>query len=556
MDNEVKNVEPIVNEENAIVENRVVTDNTTPSKIKEEEGVQYEMEKKLESENNDKVNSNYDNIKTIADEAVVKTMLHVTHNDADAIGCTMIASNHKDYVAHTIFSAIGDADANIIQYLNTHNAPDFILITDISIREDTAVLLEKYRDGLKEQGVEVRLLLVDHHKTNTLSQKHDWAIVVSEDENGVPISAAKLLMLVIRGGIVPSMLTVLDEYIEKISRYDTWEWKRNPSESMDEENTNILIKQLGLEATAKLIYESMSPRGLVIPEYAQTLIDIYKEKRERYLPKVLENTVITNFMEYRIALWMESGEYFNESMEYIYLTNPEVDIVWALCPSRRSFSFRTNKDDINLGRFAKMFGGGGHPRAAGANNIESDLFMDWVKTYYNGIDSIKKQAEEPKIDIAEIRESITNIMNECRDLKLKTTELNYIDLLNNKLIPEVNNVLNLGSIDISREILLLTRTLIMDQYDKYQPIRSDINGTHGTLNNLLNNFRLEDEKVTPTPAVEEDIPEMIPDPEIVSEESIVEDPIVDTESEVVMESEPVETIEEEVEEVVLDGNVE
>ena len=33
----------------------------------------------------------------------------------------------------------------------------------------------------------------------------------------------------------------------------------------------------------------------------------------------------------------------NEALEYIYNTNPDVDIVWAICPSRRSFSFRTNK---------------------------------------------------------------------------------------------------------------------------------------------------------------------------------------------------------------------
>ena len=89
--------------------------------------------------------------------------------------------------------------------------------------------------------------------------------------------------------------------------------------------------------------------------------------------------------------------FFNECMEHVYLNDDDVDIVIGLSPSTRAMSFRSNKEDLNLGRFAKKyFGGGGHPQAAGANDIDTDTFVKWLCKYYDGIDYVNSKEYKKK----------------------------------------------------------------------------------------------------------------------------------------------------------------
>jgi len=342
-----------------------------------------------------------------------KIIYHITHDDADALGCAIVCDQIKGFKTFSLFNSYDVVDNNIRAFLMGENGkmpafPDILLITDISaLADDTVTFLEQYREAAKESGKEVTLLWVDHHASNRRNETLDWCTVVSEDDNGTPVSAAKVLYNIYYNEIDDEVKTYLGGYVEAISRYDTWEWKKHPG-NYNEEYTNILIRQMGLipayHAIGNCIKYAVenSTEALAFTPELSMLLQTYIDKRKAVLDRVLDTCVSMEYGEYTVALMIPDEVYFNECMEQVYNDNDDIDFVIGISPSHRALSFRSKRDDLNLGRFAKAyFGGGGHPQAAGAS-VDRETLIHWLNTYYEGMDHInskkykKKEAKKKK----------------------------------------------------------------------------------------------------------------------------------------------------------------
>ena len=62
--------------------------------------------------------------------------------------------------------------------------------------------------------------------------------------------------------------------------------------------------------------------------------------------------------------------------------HPEIDFVAIIDIANQKVSYRTIRDDINLGVFAQHYGGGGHPKAAGSQFTE-DVLRNTVGKIFN-----------------------------------------------------------------------------------------------------------------------------------------------------------------------------
>ena len=71
--------------------------------------------------------------------------------------------------------------------------------------------------------------------------------------------------------------------------------------------------------------------------------------------------------------------------------HPELDFV-VIINIDKTISYRTNKNNIDLGEFAKIYGGGGHPQAAGSpvsDEVKNKIIdMLFEKKFTKGIDKI------------------------------------------------------------------------------------------------------------------------------------------------------------------------
>ena len=76
--------------------------------------------------------------------------------------------------------------------------------------------------------------------------------------------------------------------------------------------------------------------------------------------------------------------------DWFLSNNPQYDIYVGINPKDGIISFRTQRDDVNVAKmFAEPLGGGGHPKAAGAN-IKGE-FEDIYKKYItNSFDKIEE----------------------------------------------------------------------------------------------------------------------------------------------------------------------
>ena len=339
------------------------------------------------------------------DHANMKQLLHFTHNDADAIGCALVCSSLKDYETTNVFCSIEQVDSTIVEImtdrLNNNNIPDWVIISDISIKDETVQFLNKI--GLSKRratGEPLHVQLFDHHPTNTMNERYEWALVEEKDAEGVLQSAALLMYNELQMLLNPYLAPSLGIIVEQISRYDTWLWKTDPRD-MREEYTNILIKQSGVVPAFQRLLKCLNASAkeeddiFIFDDEAMALIDGYQYKRNESLKRMIQRGIVaTTFQEYEIAIMLVDNQFVNESMEYVYEQDDSIDIVYGLEPLTRTLHLRSNKDDLNLGRFAKYYyNGGGHKKSAGAK-LNTKKFMELLQQFYDGNDYIDSLEEE------------------------------------------------------------------------------------------------------------------------------------------------------------------
>lgn len=336
-------------------------------------------------------------------------ILHITHDDADALGCALVAEFIPEIYQDVYFNNVRDADNAINEALgeNLDNPNEYekILITDISISDEMAEKLDK---------LDIEVELIDHHKTNKLNEKYSWATVESEYEI-VPSSASGIIYREYLSEIPLKLAKALKPFIMMIERYDTWEWKNHPQQSLyfsgKEEYINILVRKLGVKFTFDLlkvyilncsenIIMSDNERKIenLFPEFAYNMIMNEIKTRTKILDEFgkevvkLSLTCITIKRTYSCRLFLSNNLYTNEKLSKIYTEDPTCDIAISLDPVNLTVSLRASNDnDIDVSEVAKEFGhGGGHKKAAGAK-ISIRRCASLISKYYRLLE--KKENE-------------------------------------------------------------------------------------------------------------------------------------------------------------------
>lgn len=340
---------------------------------------------------------------------------HITHNDADAVGCAFVAwflgvtyprscpIPKVDFKDRVYFCAIGYQDKVISDVYNdiisgNKPIPDIFIVSDISISEESCKLLE---DLSSKFGTE--LIGFDHHKTNTLNINHKWFKVIKDnrkyklkDGRTVNISAAMYMLKTFtrQKRICHTNLTkYMYNIVLAISDYDVWNWRNEPgyygqNDGYDADIVQIICNILGPSAMLDTLLHEVWHEDWK-NRYPDIWKVIYKSQiysRDMYLRSISSKTRVYKQKGYKIAIFIGDGNHSNAGAEYIN-SNYSVDAVMVLYPSTKSISLRTRRHDLDLSVHAKnYFYGGGHQQAAGGR-INNDMeFLEILRIFY--IDSI------------------------------------------------------------------------------------------------------------------------------------------------------------------------
>ena len=321
-----------------------------------------------------------------------------THTDLDGVGCAVLAKLAFGDDVDIEYCGYDNIDERVRTFINTlknsDTHVDAIYITDISVSEVTAGLMSipmKY-------GAEVKLL--DHHKTAEHLNKYDWA-TVSEYDSEQPTCKTCGTELFYKYLVSAGYLKASSRYFNfvwAVTMYDTWEWKELSDEyAQMVKELNDLLYILGRdEFIARCIRRRMvkGDDSMITPSKDERLLlDRRQAEIDAYIDKK-DGELVESYLYGRDVGVVFADRFISELGNTLAERHPEFAYIAIVDPGARKVSYRTIRDDINVGSVAKLYGGGGHPKAAGHifdTLIRRDIIEDIFTAIYP-----KSCEEEPK----------------------------------------------------------------------------------------------------------------------------------------------------------------
>ncbi|WP_336784132.1 hypothetical protein [Paenibacillus illinoisensis] len=302
-----------------------------------------------------------------------------THTDLDGVGCQVIA-NHFFGASNvsTTYCDYIEVDAKISQFFTSGEYKKFnrIFITDISVNEDTATVI----NDISVQWYDV-IRLIDHHKTAFWLNKYKWAEVTSEYHDGTKTSGTDLLL----GHLIntfPELDSTLESqlisFAEQVRRWDTWDWY-NIHKDESPKQLNNLMYLIGRVKFAKRFSENADTK---FNEGESLVLSIEDAKIESYIKKVSKTIIEKKIAGYKAGV-VFAESYSSELGNKLAEMNLHLDFIAIVNPLNGSVSYRSIRDDLDLGKdVAALYGGGGHPKASGSG-FDKRLNIKYINSIFD-----------------------------------------------------------------------------------------------------------------------------------------------------------------------------
>lgn len=300
-----------------------------------------------------------------------------TDSDLDGLGTAIVAKIAFGDDVEVTHCSYRNLNQRVDQFLKHHqNVKDTkLFITDLSVNPTVEKKLEeRFKNGGHVQ-------MIDHHVTALHFNEYPWGKVVIEYEDGRKTCATSLLydFLIEKGQLEKT--EALNQFVDLVRQYDTWEW---------EENNNILAKHLNdlffmfgreqfEEDLLKRIKEN--PDKFELTDMENLLMDVEEKKIERYI-FAKNKYIVQRFVgEYCIGI-VHAEQYLSELGNALNKKNPHLDMIVLVNVGTKKVGFRTIHESVNVAKFAKELGGGGHPKASGCDLTE-EAFKMFVTDVFN-----------------------------------------------------------------------------------------------------------------------------------------------------------------------------
>jgi uncharacterized protein len=255
-----------------------------------------------------------------------------------------------------------------------------IYIIDLPIRNDGIELLQSL------PNFNQRIVHYDHHTSELKSDMPSFMNVIPE-KDGKLTSGTSLFLYEYLLKKHPNNEHLNSSYtkdlVEQIRSYDTWDWAKD--NNMKARKLNNLFAIIGAERFIEKYYkEAITTKEdeFNFSKEDEFLLDLEEEKIKNYIEECDKNAVEVELLDYKaLAVVSESyrsyvGNVLSKKYQNEYAFILIIDLM------RRSFSFRTVHEDVNVGSIAKLISkgaGGGQPKAGGMPINEN---TNWVLLEY------------------------------------------------------------------------------------------------------------------------------------------------------------------------------
>ena len=298
-----------------------------------------------------------------------------THTDLDGIGCAILAKLAFRGNVDVEYCNYDEINEKISDYISNNDNKNLIYITDISVNEEVAKLLDKRGNAQ----------LLDHHPTALDLNKYSWCRVTVEEPGGLKTSGTKMFYhwLGMNGCFNDELENnkLLDVFVELVRNYDTWRWAELGDEGILCKQVNDLLYLYGREKFISwCISKIFCGDSFNLDDTDKLLLNIIQKEIDDYIEKK-DKQLFTLPICGWIAGCVFAEKYFSELGNRLCKMHPEIDFI-AMIDMDGTVSYRTIREDLNLGQtIAKQFGGG-HPKAAGSQ-FPKEILLKTIKEIFN-----------------------------------------------------------------------------------------------------------------------------------------------------------------------------
>lgn len=175
-----------------------------------------------------------------------------------------------------------------------------------------------------------------------------------------------------------SLSIKLNDFVELVRQYDTWEWSTKYN-NQHAKQLNDLLYIIGRDRFVERFVEDIDP---VFYEYEQLLLEIEQEKINRYIKSKAKQLQEYKIGEYKAGV-VFAEQYQSQLGNELSKLNPELDFIAIINMANKTVSYRTTKENIHLGEIAKLLtNGGGHAMSAGGELSDSEINL-FIKNTFN-----------------------------------------------------------------------------------------------------------------------------------------------------------------------------
>ncbi|WP_197028364.1 DHH family phosphoesterase [Bacillus sp. EB01] len=314
-----------------------------------------------------------------------------TDIDLDGLGCGLLAKiayGDKADVAYCSHRVLND---RVQQHLaKNETAHDEIYITDMAVNSEVEKrLAERFKKGS-------HIRLIDHHVTAMHFNQYEWGFVLPEYETGKKTCATSLFYehLVKTNALRPTK--ALDEFVDLVRQYDTWEWDENNNTAAKRLNDLFYIMERNEFEEVLLERLKKNPEAFSLSKNENFLLDIEDAKIERYIRSKSRQLVQAKVDGYFAGI-IHAEQYLSELGNALNKLFPHLDMVILMNVGGKKAGFRTIHDEVNVAEFASRFGGGGHPKASGCE-LSKDAFQKFVVDVFS-LQPLKLDADRNELNV-------------------------------------------------------------------------------------------------------------------------------------------------------------
>jgi oligoribonuclease NrnB/cAMP/cGMP phosphodiesterase (DHH superfamily) len=282
-----------------------------------------------------------------------------THNDLDGVGCGIIARLAFGEKVEIRYNSVGGLNLQVKRFLEKSRKKSHLFITDLSVDETNEHGLNEF---VKSGG---KVKLIDHHKTSLHLNIYPWGIVQIAYENGKLASATSLFYeYLIQNGLMKP-IKGLDNFVELVRQYDTWEWEQN--ENIVAKRLNDLFYLISIEEFEEKMVSRIQQSGhFAFDPFEEKILDMEEEKIERYVHRKKREIIHSRIDDHHLGI-IHAESYHSELGNDLGKEYPHLDYLAIMNMGSKKISFRTIHVHIDVSEIAGLYGGGGHAKASGSS---------------------------------------------------------------------------------------------------------------------------------------------------------------------------------------------